>query len=659
MIEEQDEEAEAASLEEDDALDGMGQPGSKPVDQDDGMSPTSKARSTYQPRDDGVFDSTQSPVDPDEETPPTSNKRQPTSPRRDLSGIDDIIQQRNDATTEISSPLFYSPKYHSQDIAPLPHSNTSSQFERTYDRVEYVERADACGTIMREEGPVMLLSKSEYEDTTSNSTENDATEWKEFGAFANTRVGDDVAIKTEDIDTDNEATYQDKEATATTSCAGTEDTAQNEDTTALAGVSKRLFDAVGDQAEKVTAASSNTAAFDGDSSEVDESMFLPNMNVQAESMATPPKLHRPEVEGGKGSSPLLDQLRTPSTSDDDFDESMFLPNAEAPADKSGLTQVESSVEPQQEQPIAEAAAPSDSAPKKDSPSHTSRASSNVSAGEMGSDDQASTRNDSKLSPDKLEKVPHNNSQKRLPIHSPTGSHHDFSYVNQSMSVSSSPSVTSPPRNSNSPSVTSGPRFSPGGWDHCDDGSDQDIRQTKKRRHVPFVSRECGTSHNEKENESYNARTPPSAKATTLYSPSSTVAATVADFVASRTKNNTLGWKAERPVPLACGSSGQNKRLGGSPEHFQHRSTTNGVEDSNDERIDYRGDEDASHFDSQNVSSSRSGSRNKDGMKKRKDRKRKSKVEKKLLATIKVSDNHKPPSGLIGPSQQLEEEVWEA
>ena len=33
--------------------------------------------------------------------------------------------------------------------------------------------------------------------------------------------------------------------------------------------------------------------------------------------------------------------------------------------------------------------------------------------------------------------------------------------------------------------------------------------------------------------------------------------------------------------------------------------------------------------------------------------------KKLLATIKVSDNHKPPSGLIGPSQQLEEEVWEA
>ena len=666
MIEEQDEEAEVASLENNNP-DGMGQPGRKPVDHDDKMSPFSNVRSTYQPRDDGVVDSVQSPVDPDEETPPTSNKRQSTSPRRDHSGIDDIIRERNDSTTEISSPLFYSPKYHSQDIAPLPHSNTSYQFERAYDKVEYVERADACGTIMREEGPVMLLTKSQYEDMTSYSTENGATEWKEFGVFAHDRVGDmasSMTIKTEDIDTDDEATYQDKEATAATTCEVTAETYQNEGATALSDVSKRLFDAVGDQAEKVTAASSNTAAFDGDSSEVDESMFLPNMKVQAESLASPPNFHQPQVEGAQGSSPLLDQVRTPSTSNDDFDESMFLPNAEAPADKSGLAQLEPSVEPQQQQqhPIAEPAASSNSVPKKDSPSNSSRASSDVSAEGMDPDDQASTRNDSKPSPDKFENVSHNTSQKRPPIHSPTGSHHDFSYVNQSMSVSSSPSVTSPPRNSNSPSVTSGPRFSPGGWDHCDNGSDDhDIRQTKKRRHVPFVSREFGTSHNEKENESSNARTPPSAKAT-LYSPSSTVAATVADFVAPRTKNNALGWKAERPVPLACGSSGQNKRLGGSPEHFEHRSTSNGVDDSNDERVDYTyrcDDDDTSQFDSQNVSSSRSGSRNEDGMKKRKDRKCKSKVEKKLLATIKVSDNHKPPSGLIGPSQQLEEEVWEA
>jgi hypothetical protein len=114
MIEEQDEEAEGASL-EDDTSDGMGRPGSKPADQDDEMSPpTSNARSTYQPRDDGVVDSVNSPVDPDEETPPTSNKRSSTSPRRDLSGIDNIIQERNDSTTEISSPLLYSPEYHSQ-----------------------------------------------------------------------------------------------------------------------------------------------------------------------------------------------------------------------------------------------------------------------------------------------------------------------------------------------------------------------------------------------------------------------------------------------------------------------------------------------------------------------------------------------------------------
>jgi hypothetical protein len=34
------------------------------------------------------------------------------------------------------------------------------------------------------------------------------------------------------------------------------------------------------------------------------------------------------------------------------------------------------------------------------------------------------------------------------------------------------------------------------------------------------------------------------------------------------------------------------------------------------------------------------------------------VEKKLLATIKTSDKHKPPSGLSCLSQRLEEDVWE-
>mmetsp|Transcript_1744 Transcript_1744/g.2664 ORF Transcript_1744/g.2664 Transcript_1744/m.2664 type:complete len:323 (+) Transcript_1744:865-1833(+) len=272
-----------------------------------------------------------------------------------------------------------------------------------------------------------------------------------------------------------------------------------------------------------------------------------------------------------------------------------------------------------------------------------------------SDHASSTK---KVAPGNLGNTSSITAAQQLPASPSPESHHDLSYVNQSLSLSSSPSVTSPPRKSNSPSVTSDPRFSPSGWNNSDNGSNGEVRQ-RKRRSLPFVSRE-DTSRAGKENAPSNSRTPLSAKAS-KYSPSSTVAATVAEFAVPRTKNG-LAWRAERPVPVPSGGAGQNKRLGGSPAHFEPRGASTKGDESNDEAIDFMNGADLSsqNDDSEPNGSSRSGkrSRSSKGSKKNTSRKRKTKVEKKLLATIKTSDKHKPPSGLSSLSQRLNEEMWE-
>jgi hypothetical protein len=664
------------------------------VDQDEETPPTSNKRA---PRmmDGSDDESVACSVDQDEETPPTCNKRS-TAPRRDsFDDIDDIIQEQN-GSTSISSPLFYSPKYQPDDTAPLPHSNTSSQDERVYDQVEHAGGDDS-NREMSVEPAIMLLSNP----AEANHPPIDyRAEWNEFGAFA-----PNCQVPNAD---DNEAV---------TTLAGIEESTKNgdEDDSTLSGVSKRLFASSKQPDDEAVKASSmlerrKDSTFDEESNKMDESMFFPNVNVQAEAITSPPNLHQqrniqakviespPKVHRATmaEASPTLNPANTPTASSDEFDESMFLPNVDVQASANGSPPVEppaashqtinlppaspadrsfaanASVSSNKSPLVASPAlktvntpptAPMSSSKEDNSPA--SRASAASFAGpsikklpaERLDANEASTTD--KAAPDNSGNVSRITAVQQDPSSpSPHGSHHDLSYVNRSLSVSSSPSMTSAPRKSKSPSITSEPRFSPGGWNRSDYGSNEEVQQ-RKRRSLPFVSRE--DTSREKENASINSRTPLSAKAT-LYSPSSTVAATVAEFAVPRTKHG-LAWRAERPVPVPTGSAGQNKRLGGSPEHFQLRGASNEEDESNDEPIDFmNGADNSSQNDShQNAGSSRSGKRSRSSKDSKKSASRKHKtknVEKKLLATIKTSDKHKPPSGLSCLSQRLEEQVWE-
>jgi hypothetical protein len=111
------------------------------------------------------------------------------------------------------------------------------------------------------------------------------SEWNEFGAFVHDRevlnANDDKAAAT---------------------CAGTEEETVNEakDDPALSGVSKRLFATSKQTADEVEKALSiheevdevaTASSIHEECEEVDESMFLPNVNVQAEANASPPNFH--------------------------------------------------------------------------------------------------------------------------------------------------------------------------------------------------------------------------------------------------------------------------------------------------------------------------------------------------------------------------------
>ncbi|KAK1745503.1 hypothetical protein QTG54_003427 [Skeletonema marinoi] len=629
----------------------------------------------------------------DEETPPTSNKtnKRSTAPRRN--SLENIIQEQNESTA-ISSPLFYSPKYQSNETAPLPHSNNSS----VYDQVEHVDGADSNPTTSVEPAIMLLSNRAE----TNQPPIDYRSEWNEFGAFVHDR---------EVLNAD------DNKAAAT--CAGTEEETVNEakDDPALSGVSKRLFATSKQTTDEVEKASSiheevdevaTASSIHEECEEVDESMFLPNVNVQAEANASPsnfqeqrnipaeatispPKLHRATMESNEMTKPtassdvLAESINSPNTDVEDEAKAVKSPLAEP------LSNSQQSINLQSDSPAemaiaANASATSNKSPPVSSPSNKAyptlkcvntppTAPMSSSKGDNSSGSCASAASFTKsfvvksaatFDPNDASSTSKGNlgntssitAAQQLPASPSPESHHDLSYVNQSLSLSSSPSVTSPPRKSNSPSVTSDPRFSPGGWNNSDIGSNDEVRQ-RKRRSLPFVSRE-DTSRAGKENASSNSRTPLSAKAS-KYSPSSTVAATVAEFAVPR-KQNGLAWRAERPVPVPSGGAGQNKRLGGSPAHFEPRGASTKGDKSNDEAIEFMNGADVSsqNDDSEHNGSSRSGkrSRSSKGSKKNTSRKRKTKVEKKLLATIKTSDKHKPPSGLSSLSQRLNEEMWE-
>eukprot|EP00985_Skeletonema_marinoi_P032005 scaffold37998_cov157-Skeletonema_marinoi.AAC.2 len=597
----------------------------------------------------------------DEETPPTSNKtnKQSTAPRRN--SLENIIQEQNESTA-ISSPLFYSPKYQSNETAPLPHSNTSS----VYDQVEHVDGADSNPTTSVEPAIMLLSNRAE----TNQPPIDYRSEWNEFGAFVHDR---------EVLNAD------DNKAAAT--CAGTEEETVHEakDDPALSGVSKRLFATSKQTTDEVEKASpiheevdevATASSIHEECEEVDESMFLPNVNIQAEANASPsnfqeqrnipaeattspPKLHRATMESNAMASLDLNPVNKPTASSDDLVQANVQANVQAEAKAFGsplaepLPNSQQSINLQSDSPsemaiAANASATSNKSPPVSSPSNkayptlksvntppTAPMSSSkeddspVSCASAASFTKASVEEKSaakfEVAPGNLGNSSSINAAQQLPASPSPESHHDLSYVNQSLSLSSSPSVTSPPRKSNSPSVTSDPRFSPGGWNNSDIGSNDEVRQ-RKRRSLPFVSRE-DTSRAGKENASSNSRTPLSAKAS-KYSPSSTVAATVAEFAVPR-KQNGLAWRAERPVPVPSGGAGQNKRLGGSPAHFEPRgASTKGDKSSNDEAIDFMNGADLSsqNDDSEPNGSSRSGKRSRSsrGSNKNTSRKRKTK-----------------------------------
>eukprot|EP00985_Skeletonema_marinoi_P013798 scaffold6888_cov84-Skeletonema_marinoi.AAC.3 len=256
----------------------------------------------------------------DEETPPTSNKtnKRSTAPRRN--SLENIIQEQNESTA-ISSPLFYSPKYQSNETAPLPHSNTSS----VYDQVEHVDGADSNPTTSVEPAIMLLSNRAE----TNQPPIDYRSEWNEFGAFVHDR---------EVLNAD------DNKAAAT--CAGTEEETVNEakDDPALSGVSKRLFATSKQTTDEVEKASSiheevdevaTASSIHEECEEVDESMFLPNVNAQAEAnasppnfheqrnieaqaIASPPKIHRAPMESNAMASLDLNPVNKPTASSDDL-----------------------------------------------------------------------------------------------------------------------------------------------------------------------------------------------------------------------------------------------------------------------------------------------------------------------------------------------------
>ena len=670
-------------------------------------------------------------IDEDEETPPTSNKsKRSKAPRRNsVVNVDDIIREQNE-TTASNSPLFYSPKFQTDETVPLPHSNTSS----VYDLKEQADGANNEPTVSVQQH---LTSPA---DTNHSSVERRAG-WNEFGAFAQDREVFNAAEDDEMTDDD--------EVSAAHRATEESTMSKDEDDPTLSGVSKRLVvtskqaadeevktssshDEVGELDESMFLPNVNARAEANadeddpnlsdvskrlfvaskqtddeavkDVGEIDESMLLPNVKVQAEANASPlllhgqknaqveatsspPELYRKTMASNAKCTFELNPPNKPTASCDELAKSMNPPDVDARAEAGGSLLVKPLADSQQtavhprrsKNTVAvhatvtysksfRSSSPSNAAfkaPKNVKTPHTapmssykdnsspSSANASVEKSEANRDAcEASTV--AKVTAGSLGKTALSTATRQLPSSpSPNGSH-DLSYVNQSLSVSSSPSVTSAPRNSNSPSVTSDPRFNSGEWDNSHDDSDIEAQQ-RKRRSLPFVSRE-DTSHAGKENASSNSRTPLSAKATS-YSPSSTVAATVAEFAVPR-KSNGLAWRLERPVPIPTGNAGQNKRLGGSPSHFEH------LDESNDESIDLIN---GAVFSSQNDNSphngsSRSGkrSRTSNGSKdnKKTSRKRKAKnVEKKLLATTKTSDKHKPPSGLSCLSQRLNDEMW--
>ena len=154
------------------------------------------------------------------------------------------------------------------------------------------------------------------------------------------------------------------------------------------------------------------------------------------------------------------------------------------------------------------------------------------------------------------------------------------------------------------------------------------------------------------------------------SPTSTVAATAADFAVSRRKNQTLKWPksgsknqpseplGDRPLPLPSGGEGQRKKFGMSSARLKEIGS--GVPKICDKYGSHQSGkveqyiEDFSKHGYQNLTTSSSD----DLHRKKISPTKSSSAEKKLLATSKIPANVKPSSVLIPLSQQIQKPVWQ-
>ncbi|KAL3801865.1 hypothetical protein ACHAW5_003778 [Stephanodiscus triporus] len=139
------------------------------------------------------------------------------------------------------------------------------------------------------------------------------------------------------------------------------------------------------------------------------------------------------------------------------------------------------------------------------------------------------------------------------------------------------------------------------------------------------------------------------------SPSSTVAATVHEFTAPRQKMHIIHEGSDRPYPIPSGGAGQSKRFGVSSSHM---SSSNDRHDELTSASVYQ--EAAEGFERVSYRSSSNHSEGYDDLtgKESRSKKKMRKIEKKLLATSKMSAAYKPFSALIPLSQRLEEPAWQ-
>jgi len=139
------------------------------------------------------------------------------------------------------------------------------------------------------------------------------------------------------------------------------------------------------------------------------------------------------------------------------------------------------------------------------------------------------------------------------------------------------------------------------------------------------------------------------------SPASTVAATVQELTAPRRKMQIMHDSSDRPFPIPSGDARQSKLFEKSSAHMS--SSNEGPYQSASDSAHH---EAAESFERVPYPSRSNQSDDREDLQRKKSRSKKKirKIERKLLATSKVTAVYKPSSALIPLSQRLEEPAWQ-